>query len=689
MDEVRLRLQLALDAAQMLTWDATVPGGNVVEGTISWSAGGAALLGLPPVERTQSFRDFLGFVHPDDRASMLATMQNRVDQCGDYLVEYRLVRPDGRTIWVATRARTVCEAGIPVRTIGVVWNDTERKLQEEALHEQKELAEVTLSSIGDGVVATNERGMVRFLNRVAERLTGCTSAQAQGLPVERVLNLADAETGLVIESPSRKSLRQRRAVGAARCAMLQTPEGQSIPVEASAAPIWSNDGKIVGTVAVIRDVSDERRLAQQSAWQATHDPLTGLMNRREFERAVAGALHNARTERHRHALLYMDLDRFKIVNDSCGHAAGDMLLQTLAHVLLRHVRESDTLARLGGDELGVLLACCPLPRALARADEIRQAIKDFRFVWGARTFELGVSIGLVEIDEDSKSVTELLVAADQACHLAKEQGRNRIQVYRESDLMLARRHGEMDWIARLHEAFALDRFRLFAQPIVPLADIGAAHHHEVLLRLSAGDRMILPGAFLPAAERYDMMGSVDRWVVTHLCRYIGERPAGAVDAAREYAVNLAGTSLNDSNLLDHIIAQFDRYGVDPARICFEITETAVIANLPKAQEFMARLRTLGCRFSLDDFGSGLSSFAYLRALPVDYLKIDGVFIRGLAGNPINRALVKAINEVGHVMGMRTIAEYVEDEPTLAAVRELGVDFAQGYAVGALDQLALG
>ncbi len=319
-------------------------------------------------------------------------------------------------------------------------------------------------------------------------------------------------------------------------------------------------------------------------------------------------------------------------------------------------------------------------------------------MWENRSFELGVSIGLVQVNEDSKSMTELLIAADQACYLAKEQGRNRVHLYRESDVMLARRHGEMLWVTRLNEALALNRFRLFSQPIVPLHGAGVAHE-EVLIRIAPetdDGKLILPGAFIPAAERYDLMTHIDRWVVRQVCRHIQTEREAMFQLEKAgrlvpmppamYSINLSGISLNDDGMLDHITAQFTEYAVHPATICFEITETAIIANLPKAQLFMEKLRELGCRFSLDDFGSGLSSFAYLRSLPVDFLKIDGVFIRDVATNEINRAMVRAINEVGHLMRIQTVAEFVEDAPILEAVRELGIDYAQGYAVGKLRPL---
>lgn len=695
MQDVHLRLQMALSEARMAVWDASVVGDSVLEGIISWSPEGAALIGLSTIAQQQSFADFLNMVHPDDAGWLLERMQRSVDACAGYQFEYRLIRPDGSLVWLSSRGTTLCEDGAPVRTLGLIGDDSERMRRQLELAEQKDLAEVTLCSIGDAVVATDAFGRVRFMNRVAEQLTGWSAEQARGIDVAQVVRLADEATGEAIDNPTLRSLRLRQAIGVTSRAQLVTRDGHRIAVEDSAAPIWSRDSQVLGAVTVFHDVSHERRLSHQLNWQASHDALTGLLNRRAFEGAIAEALRSAKEEGHHHALLYMDLDRFKIVNDSCGHGAGDVLLQTLSHLLLDHMRESDVLARLGGDEMGVLLSFCPLHRAEKLAEELRKSIKDFRFVWNDRVFELGVSIGLLEINEDSKSTTELLVAADQACYMAKEQGRDRVHVYRESDVMLARRQGEMQWVSRLNDALAHDRFRLFAQPIVAL-DGGSGGHQEVLVRIDAGTNgLILPGAFIPAAERYDLMAQLDRWVVTHVCRHIGRERSGqpAPSAASVhrlappvYSVNLSGKSLGDAGMLDHIIGELDDNDVDPTQLCFEITETAVIANMPRAQEFVTALRALGCRFSLDDFGSGLSSFTYLRSLPVDYLKIDGVFIRDIARNDINRALVKAINEVGHVMGIRTIAEFVEDPPTLETVRALGIDYAQGYAVGAVRQL---
>ena len=691
MDIIQRHLRMALDAARMTIWDSEIKDGKVLDSTVHWVGWGAGLLGLPAGDLSQPFSTFLQFVHPDDREQLLNTMQEAVDCGSGYDVEYRVVWGDGSHHWLAAKAHVFCdEHDNPAGTLGIVWDITDRKQTEQDSARQRELAAVTLRSIGEGVITTDERGKTQYLNRIAERLTGWSNDEARGLDIHITLPLIDEANVALAEHAALQCLRLQQTISVPSQNQLVTREGRRIAVEESAAPIWSDSGALLGAVVVFRDVSHERKLSKQLSWNASHDMLTGLINRREFEAQIANALHSAKQEGHVHALLYMDLDQFKIVNDTCGHSAGDLLLQLLAKMLQTEMRDSDILARLGGDELGVLLPHCPPDQALLMADGLRQSIKNFRFVWDSHTFELGVSIGVVEINHHSKSMTELLIAADQACYLAKERGRNRVHMYQESDLRLARRQGEMQWVSRLNAAFEHQYFRLYAQPIVGLARLDRLEtaHEEVLIRIQADHgELILPGAFIPAAERYDMMTAIDRWVIRAVCRHVRERQQ-AHQPPGQYSVNLSGTSLGDEGLHDYILAQFAEYNVDPTEICFEITETAVIANLLKAQDFMVRLKALGCRFSLDDFGSGLSSFAYLKALPVDFLKIDGVFIRDIANNAINRAMVKAINEVGHVMGICTVAEYVEDDATLAVVRELGVDYAQGYAVGQLRPLTI-
>ena len=690
MYQLHVRLQKALAAAGFAVWDASVVRRDVTCGQVVWSDGGAALLGLQAPYLMHAFDAFLQVVHPDDRAGVVHTMQTAVDGTPHYALDYRVVWPDGSLHWLAARADVlVDEQGTPVRTLGIVRDITDDKRAARDLILRKELAELTLSSIGDGVLTTDTAGLVQYMNRVAEQLTGWTREDAVGTAIERIFHIVDELSEDGFENPVRKCLRLNQTIAVSNRSALISRTGQRIAIEDTAAPIRGADGSTLGVVIVFHDVSHERQLRHELSWQASHDALTGLINRREFEFQVVGALASAKADGDTHALLYLDLDQFKIVNDTCGHGAGDVLLQHLASLLQSHMRDSDVLARLGGDELGVLLLNCPALQAAALADKLREAIKDYRFVWNHNTFEVGASIGLVTIDEHSKSTSELLSAADQACYVAKEQGRNRVHVYQETDLVLAKRHGEILWVSRLNDAFDKQRFQLFVQPIASLkgADV---QHAEVLLRmLDDGNRLILPGAFIPAAERYDLMVSIDRWVIETVCQHLmaQRQRTGGMSDTKMFSINLSGVSLNDDQLHDFIIDRFTRYRTAPAQICFEITETAAVANLNKARLFMTRLQGIGVQFSLDDFGSGLSSFAYLKSLPVNFLKIDGLFVRDIATNDINRAMVAAINEVGHVMGIKTVAEYVETADVLAAVRAIGIDFAQGYAISTLQPLS--
>ncbi|MDD5403086.1 MAG: EAL domain-containing protein [Sulfuricella sp.] len=422
---------------------------------------------------------------------------------------------------------------------------------------------------------------------------------------------------------------------------------------------------------------------ERLSYLATHDALTGLVNRREFEHRLEKALASAREEGWAHALCYLDLDQFKIVNDTCGHVAGDELLRQLTVLLQSKVRDTDLLARLGGDEFGVLLENCPLEQAQIVADLLRQTVKDFHFVWQNKAFVIGVSIGLVPLTQDCESLASVLSCADSACYAAKDMGRNRVHVYRVEDSELAQRQGEMNWVARITHAIEENRFRLYYQTIMPLAEADeAGAHFEILLRmLDDQGELIPPMAFIPAAERYNLMPSIDRWVVsTAFGLYWKIFSGDSLSQRHTCTVNLSGPSLCDDHFLSFINRQFALYQVPHDHICFEITETAAISNLSRAMEFIGELRSRGCRFSLDDFGSGLSSFTYLKNMPVDYLKIDGSFVRDMVNDPMDAAMVAAINQVGHVMGLKTIAEFVETEAVLEKLREMGVDFVQGFGI---------
>jgi len=462
----------------------------------------------------------------------------------------------------------------------------------------------------------------------------------------------------------------------------RTADGREIWVRETARVVTAEGEDRPSIFLVSEDITQNHQLAQELDYRATHDGLTGLCNRGEFESRLEAAFEWVRNGGSQYALLYIDLDQFKVLNDTCGHVAGDELLRKLGDLFLQQVRDSDTVARLGGDEFGVLMDSCSLPTALRIAGALRRAVEEFRFRWLDQVFTFGVSIGVVAIDEKSEGVDTVLAAADNACYAAKEAGRNRIHLYSESDEDLLRRRKEMRWVARINQALEESRFRLYAQPIVPVvADSDEPPHYEILLRMEdeVGE-IIAPGAFLPAAERYGLSVKVDRWVVTTALAWM-QSQIDTPAADTRYAINLSGHSLSDNDFLRFLTEALRDTAVDAGRICIEITETAAISNLTKAGRFIGALKDLGCRFALDDFGSGLSSFAYLKNLPVDFLKIDGAFVKGLAHDDMGQAMVRSIHDVGKMMGKRTIAEFVDGAETLSTLKKIGVDYAQGYYLG--------
>jgi diguanylate cyclase (GGDEF)-like protein/PAS domain S-box-containing protein len=579
----------------------------------------------------------------------------------------------------------------------IVKNITEYKHRERVLLKERECTLVALQCVHDAIIITDVNGVIDYLNTVAERLTGWSEAEAHGLPLTDVFTMVDETTRQPVENPAERCLREGKNVTSTHRTLLIQRSGQERVIEYTASPIrdqglWEEDTPeaVVGAVLVCRDVTAMVGMARQMAHQASHDALTGLLNRHAFEARLVQALHSAKIERHDHVLCYLDLDQFKIVNDTCGHIAGDQLLKQLATLLPTRVRSSDTIGRLGGDEFGLLLWNCSIAGARQVAEGLQSAIRDFRFTWEEKTFDIGVSIGLVPITAASGDLAAVLRAADAVCYVAKEQGRNRIQVYQPDDTVLAQRHGEMQWVHRIRQALAEDRFCLYYQAIVPLArQDKTSVHGEILLRLvDEQGQLISPLAFIPAAERYHLMPTIDRWVIRHALAIMAHHrlPPNGKHTPMHIAINLSGQSLCEEQFLEFVIEQLQQSGVTPGRVCFEITETAAIANLTHALHFITALREIGCHFALDDFGSGLSSFAYLKGLPVDYLKIDGGFVRDMLDDPINSAIVNAINQIGHVMGIQTIAEFVENDSTLTKLRELGVDYAQGYGIARPEPL---
>ena len=596
--------------------------------------------------------------------------------------------PDGRAYhWLTLKFPFRDQAGH--RYVGGIAIDiTERQQMEETLFQEKELAQVTLDSIGDAVITTDAIGQIRYLNPVAEVLTGWREQDAQGIPLTQVFKIFHETTRVPVENPIEIALREDRIVELANHTILIARDGREIAIDDSAAPIHDRSGQIVGAVLVFHDVTHNRELSRKFSWQAKHDPLTGLINRREFEQRLEGALTSARVDDQIHALCYMDLDQFKIVNDTCGHVAGDELLRQVTMLLQEQIRKSDTLARLGGDEFGVLLMQCPLEQAIAVSNALREKVQAFRFIWQGNSFAIGVSIGLVGITAESESLANLLIAADTACYAAKNNGRNRIHVFQRDDQDLLQYQGDMRWVNRLTKALEEDRFVLQGELMAAIDSLESNQiHYEVLIRLQDEDgKLVSPMAFIPAAERYNLMEKIDRWVIKKvfsnwaILQHKQQSPQN-LKISVVYAINLSGASINDPQFTEFLHQQFDKYAVSPELICFEITETVAIANLTKASQFIAQFQQLGCRFALDDFGSGMSSFGYLKNLPVNYLKIDGEFIRNMVNDPVDYAMVEAINHIGHVMGIKTIAEWVEDDEILERVKTLGINYAQGYAMG--------
>ena len=425
----------------------------------------------------------------------------------------------------------------------------------------------------------------------------------------------------------------------------------------------------------LKELKLGQEYAVKLAYHASHDPLTNLVNRLEFEKRLALALHTAVSQGRQHVVMYLDLDQFKIVNDTCGHAAGDQLLRQVSALLKEQVREGDSLARLGGDEFGVLLENCPMQEAIGIADKLRQCIADFRFVSDAKSFTIGASVGVVQVADGMLSLTDILSAADAACYMAKDKGRNRVQLYRPHDSEVSMRKGEMEWVSRLQRALEEGRFVLYAQKIMSIGEqLPQKAHHELLVRmLDEHGKIVPPMAFIPAAERYSIMPMIDQWVVHNAFAAISTLGPDC----GTYAINISGASIGDERILEFVREQFRTFVMPPRSICFEITETAAIANFDKAARFFGEMKSLGCLFSLDDFGAGMSSFGYLKHLPVDFIKIDGSFVKDVAKDPVAVAMVRAINDVGHVMGKKTIGEFVDGETVLRTLRDIGVDFAQG------------
>ncbi|MCZ8114677.1 EAL domain-containing protein [Silanimonas sp.] len=673
-EDARERMALAVDSGHLGVW-------HVDTGTNQshWDDWVFRQYGRPATGQPVAYADWIEWLHPGDRAPLMAEVRRVMAGQTTTGIEFRVVWPDGSIRHLRSALRAVkADDGRPTRLVGINWDVTAQRLAEADLRRERELLQVTLQSIGDAVVTTDVQGHVTWLNPVAERLTGWSSDEAQGLPAAQMFRIVDEETRQPARDPVMACLLEGRVVGLAPQTLLLSRDGREYGVEDSAAPIRDADGTLLGAVLVFHDVTEQRRLGVEMRFRATHDALTGLHNREELEARLREALADAADGETVHALMYIDLDQFKVVNDTCGHAAGDQLLQQVARLLGDTVRSGDLLARLGGDEFAVLMERCTPEQGQRVAQQICDRLEIYRFDHDGHRFRIGASIGLAPVDARFPTAESALQAADSACFAAKEEGRNRVHLWFDSDAAIQARQGEAQWATRLERALDEGRFVLYAQRIDALQGDAGGLHAEVLLRLvDVNGALVSPAGFLPAAERFHLASRIDRWVLGEALARMAAIGDGGMPAM--LSVNLSGQSVGDRAFHRHAVARLEAAGPGVcARLCVEITETAAVTNMADAIVFIERVRGLGVRVALDDFGAGASSWGYLKALRVDYLKIDGQFVRDVVDDALDEAAVRSFVEVARVLGARTVAEFVDRPEVLARVRQMGVDYAQGY-----------
>ena len=639
----------------------------------------AALIGLDPGQLVG--RDVADLVKPAYRALFRKSVTRRLEgQDVPQRLEIQLINGARAGLWVDAQSSTIEFHGRPA-ILTVARDVSHRKSIEVSLSRSKRQAQYTLESIGEGIITTDNDGHIDYMNRAAETIIGTSRDDAAGHKIGELFVLVDDLDRRPLGDPVERCLSMRRRVNMGRRAVMVTQDGElEHSVELSASPIRGPGESMSGTVVVFHDVGEQRGLTREMSYQATHDPLTGLINRREFERRLGEAIDSAHAEEAVHMLLYMDLDRFKAVNDSCGHLAGDNMLREVATLIKGQVRDSDFVGRLGGDEFGALLIGCPIDKARQIAADICNAVADYRFVWKDKIFNIGVSIGILEISRISGSVQDVMSAADSACYVAKQEGRGKVHIYSARDEAVARDRGDIRWLRELQTALHDGSFELAVQPILSMsrgADSGPAV--EVLIRLPGRRSESETAEFLRPAERYQLMPQIDRWVVSATLTAIS---GGELKIAghRSCAINLSGQTIADDSFLGFVVDALDRTEVRPSKICFEVTEQAILDNVKQARRFIEVLHGIGCEFSLDDFGSGMGSFSSLKHLPVDYLKIDGRYTHDLQTDEVNQEMVAAMIKLARTLEFRVVAEQVERQDDFDWLRDVGVDYVQGYFV---------
>lgn len=638
----------------------------------------ASLIGISP-EQLEG-RDVSDLVKPAYRALFRKTiMQRLAGETAPRRLEIQLINGNEQGLWVEAQSSLIEYRGN--RAILTIARDvSHRKNLEVSLSRSKRQAQYTLESISEGVITTDNQGRIDYMNRAAESMLSTNRDDATGHKVGELFSLIDEADRRSLGDPVERCLSIRRRVNMGRRALLVSHDGQTeCSVEISASPIKGPADAITGTVVVFHDVSEIRGLTRQMSYQATHDALTGLINRREFERRLQEAMDSAHAEEAVHILCYLDLDRFKAVNDSCGHIAGDNMLREVASLIKEQVRDSDYVGRLGGDEFGTLLMGCPIEKAQQIAADVCNAVADYRFVWKDKIFNIGISVGLVQINHSSGTLQDVMNAADSACYVAKQRGRGQVHVYSARDEAIARDRGDIQWLRQLQQALHEGKFELATQPIIAT---GSGDNRgpavEVLIRMPDERGHNSDSAeFLRSAERYQLMPQIDRWVVNASLNAISAHEI-KLAANRSCAINISGQTLGDEDFLEFVVEALDHSGVSPGSVCFEVTESAIAKNVKYAQRFIEVLHGIGCEFALDDFGSGLGSFASLKHLPIDYLKIDGTYTRHLSSDPVNQQMVTAMIKLARTMHFKVVAEQVEEKEDFDWLRESGVDFVQGY-----------
>jgi len=672
------KLAEAQHIADMGNWEW-----DIKQNKFYWSNEMSRIFGIANTINDKHYESFLSLIHAEDRPLVRTTIQDAIkNRQQSFTVCHRIHAINGAERIIKEQGKLFYDDNqIATHMAGIAQDITEQQRAEEALQEEKERAQVTLQSIGDAVITSDIYGIIDYINAKAEQLLDIRFAEVIGKHYYHVLHIVDEQSRQPIANLIQQSLIKPSKIQHEHLLLIRN-DAKEYCINITATPIVVRQQCSTGISLVLHDVTQMRLMTRRLDYQATHDSLTNLYNRRKFEQQLQLALHNIRQHKKSYSLIYMDLDQFKIVNDTCGHIAGDELLKQVAELLAPKIRAVDVFARLGGDEFAVLLRHCPPDASKNIAESIRKTIDNYRFAWENKQFKISVSIGLIPINESSGNITDILKAADSACYIAKDQGRNRVFEYGPDNPSVEQHHGQIQWVQRITHALEHDQFRLFCQPIQPLAQHDSSIHCEILLRMINDDNsLILPDAFIPAAERYQLMPSIDRWVIQKTLQTLQAATPMLHNRRFLCAINLSGQSINDNDFLTFVMQRLADTHIPLTSLCFEITETTAIANLTSAGRFIAALRDLGVQFSLDDFGSGLSSFNYLKKLTIDYVKIDGQFVKDIIHDPVDLAMVTSINEIAHKMGVATIAEYVESQAILEHLQAMNIDYVQGSLIG--------